>query len=606
MHYNKIVNLRSANDSVESLRQLCDSVERHLRSLEALGQNVNQDLFVSVLKSKLPSNVLRQLEIKKGSSKKWTIVLLRGMIIEYVTACERASTVKSGFVKSERHFDKNKSQNNHYQKFSKDSYAHSTKPVLGTALTTNCTKVGQNRNNSIKCRYCSKSHWSDECPQYKTIDERKGCLKKSCYRCLKEGHSSKECQSRKKCVYCNEENVHHRSLCPKKFKKSVIKESAHVTEEGNESESEQSQNDENVLLSYGEKVVMQTASAILCNENKLIEEDARILLDSGSQRTYITEEFAKKLKLCKENEQEITLATFGSKQSKKIKTASAKIKLKSKFGEELEITVNIVPNITGVIQRRSVNIENRERFDELKKNLYLADKIPEKDESDKIDLLIGSDYYLDIVIGHKIEVQKGLYLLSSKLGWILTGRTGEKCDNDCDTNLLVIGNEMCFPNAEDLSCVDDCISTKVDIENFWKLDSIGIRDEIVNCDDSNAMSQFIENLSYKDGRYHVSWPWKDETPDIPENRQLAVGRLKSVVRKLENHPDLLQKYSSVLKEQLENGIIEKVTQNKRDGLCHYLPHHSTTIVYDASAKTKLDHNSLNECLYRGTCSIAMI
>ncbi|XP_060577899.1 uncharacterized protein LOC132735020 [Ruditapes philippinarum] len=168
---------------------------------------------------------------------------------------------------------------------------------------------------------------------------------------------------------------------------------------------------------------------------------------------------------------------------------------------------------------------------------------------------------------------------------------------------------MCFPNAEDLSCVDDCISTKVDIENFWKLDSIGIRDEIVNCDDSNAMSQFIENLSYKDGRYHVSWPWKDENPEIPENRQLAVGRLKSVVRKLENHPDLLQKYSSVLKEQLENGIIEKVTQNKRDGLCHYLPHHavvkpdhSTTklrIVYDASAKTKLDHNSLNECLYRG-------
>jgi hypothetical protein len=37
-------------------------------------------------------------------------------------------------------------------------------------------------------------------------------------------------------VYCNEKNVHHRSLCPVKFKKSVIKESAYVTEEGNESE----------------------------------------------------------------------------------------------------------------------------------------------------------------------------------------------------------------------------------------------------------------------------------------------------------------------------------------------------------------------------------
>ena len=64
-----------------------------------------------------------------------------------------------------------------------------------------------------------------------------------------------------------------------------------------------------------------------------------------------------------------------------------------------------------------------------------------------------------------------------------------------------------------------------------------------------------------------------------------------------------------MKDQLEYGIIEKVEQNKKDGICHYLPHHavvkpdhSTTklrIVYDASAKTKLDHKSLNECLHRG-------
>lgn len=607
MHYNKIVNLRSANDSVESLRQLCDSVERHLRSLEALGQNVDQDLFVSVLKSKLPSSVLRQLEIRKGSSKKWSIQLLRDMLFEYITACDRASAVKRDYVNGERLLDKNKSQNN--KNFSKPVYVHSTKPGLGTALAANVSKKFQNKSISIKCRYCSRNHWSDECPQFQTIDERKGCLQKSCYKCLKEGHSSKECKSRKKCVYCSEENVHHRSLCPRKFKKSVTKESVHVSEEGYESEGEHHQNDENVLLSYGEKVIMQTASAKLYNEKTLIEQDARILLDSGSQRTYITEEFAKKLKLRKENEQEINLSTFGSKQSKKIKTASAKIILKSNFGEEVEITVNIVPNITGIIQRKSVKIEDKKRFHELKKNLQLADKIPEKDESDKIDLLIGNDYYLDIVLGHKIEVQKGLYLLSSKLGWILTGRTGEQCYNDQDTNLLVIGQEMCFSNNEDLNCVDDCISTKVDIENFWKLDSIGINDEMMNSDDANAMKSFTENLSYKEGRYHVSWPWKENNPDLPENRPLAIGRLKSVVKKLESHPELLEKYSTVLKEQLQNGIIEKVTQNKKDGLCHYLPHHAVVkpdhtttklrIVYDASAKTKLDHNSLNECLYRG-------
>jgi len=193
---------------------------------------------------------------------------------------------------------------------------------------------------------------------------------------------------------------------------------------------------------------MQTARVELCIESKLIKQEARVLLDSGSQRTYITEELAKKLKLNKESEQEINLATFASEKSKKIKTASAKVKLKSKIGEEMLITVNIVPNITGVIQRKSVKIENKRRFDDLTKQLELADKILEQDESKSIDLLIGNDYYSDIVIGHTMEVQKRLYLLSSKLGWILTGRIGEKCESDSDTHLLVIGQRWDFQRVK--------------------------------------------------------------------------------------------------------------------------------------------------------------
>jgi len=38
---------------------------------------------------------------------------------------------------------------------------------------------------------------------------------------------------------------------------------------------------------------MQTVCVELCNESKLIKQEARVLLDSGSQRTYITQELAK-------------------------------------------------------------------------------------------------------------------------------------------------------------------------------------------------------------------------------------------------------------------------------------------------------------------------
>ena len=72
---------------------------------------------------------------------------------------------------------------------------------------------------------------------------------------------------------------------------------------------------------------------------------------------------------------------------------------------------------------------------------------------------------------------------------------------------------------------------------------------------------------------------------------------------------LFKQYNKTTQDQL-NSVIEKVTSTSTEGLIkHYIPHHpvitpakDTTkvrIVYDASAKTKKENKSLNECLYRG-------
>lgn len=94
VHYNKMINLQSASDSVDSLRHLTDSVDKHLRSLEVLGQNISQDVFVSVIKSKLPRNVIRHLEIQKGTQSKWTVAKILDLLKEYVSASEKAEKVK--------------------------------------------------------------------------------------------------------------------------------------------------------------------------------------------------------------------------------------------------------------------------------------------------------------------------------------------------------------------------------------------------------------------------------------------------------------------------------------------------------------------------------
>ena len=52
--------------------------------------------------------------------------------------------------------------------------------------------------------------------------------------------------------------------------------------------------------------------------------------------------------------------------------------------------------------------------------------------------LIGNDYYLDIILPQKIEIQPGLYMLGSKLGRILSGRTSETAENTAEPSMLIL------------------------------------------------------------------------------------------------------------------------------------------------------------------------
>ena len=87
-----------------------------------------------------------------------------------------------------------------------------------------------------------------------------------------------------------------------------------------------------------------------------------------------------------------------------------------------------------------------------------------------------------------------------------------------------------------------------------------------------------------------------------------MGRLKSNIARMRNKPELMKQYDSIIQDQIDKGVIEKADSSS-DGVKHYLPHHAVVnphkpttkqrVVYDASAKTKRENKSLNECLYRG-------
>ncbi len=142
------------------------------------------------------------------------------------------------------------------------------------------------------------------------------------------------------------------------------------------------------------------------------------------------------------------------------------------------------------------------------------------------------------------------------------------------------------------------------LSTFWELESLGITGS-----DRSVHQEFEESISFKDGWYEVCLPWKHPCPLLPDNHQLSLRRLQSVLCRLRQTPIILQEYDSIIRKQLELGIVQPVEEfdHGEVGQVHYLPHHAVVrqdkettkvrVVYDTSAKSGWP--SLNDCLFTG-------
>ena len=118
-----------------------------------------------------------------------------------------------------------------------------------------------------------------------------------------------------------------------------------------------------------------TQKTALFRTNNDYRHTIRLLLDSGSQRTYITESLSKKLDLKMGNTDEIMLVTFGSEKPKRIRSPTTKLDLVFKDGSILQINANVVPQIAGSIQRRPVDLKSFRNWDYLLGKFPLADDL---------------------------------------------------------------------------------------------------------------------------------------------------------------------------------------------------------------------------------------
>ncbi|XP_067029594.1 uncharacterized protein [Acropora muricata] len=294
------------------------------------------------------------------------------------------------------------------------------------------------------------------------------------------------------------------------------------------------------------KVLLQMAATYAQGFNNSSPVPVRILLDSDSQRS----------KLAPLKTETLDLNTFGDDRFTKQRCDLVKLSLRRRE-DDVKIYALCFPKICSPLSA-SLDVSLYPHL----QGLVFADASVVDGSQPNIDILIGSDFYFEILTGEVLRGDSGPVAVNSKFGWVVSGPTlkrGEISDVSM-ANLVIekMSSQNPYPdnkNDNELSCA---------LRRVWDIESLGIQ--------------------------------KD-----------SVFQLYSGLKK--NEP-LLREYDNTIRQQIESKIIEECKESQDPEDCsHFLPHHGvikqgrqTTklrVVFDGSAKASNDDLSLNDCLQKG-------
>ena len=431
------------------------------------------------------------------------------------------------------------------------------------------TSNGQSyATTSKECPVCKQSHRIYLCPKFTSseVSVRRETAKelRLCFNCLRHGHAIRNCSSKTVCRTCGQK--HHTLLHDSSLK---------IPRRSDTSEFAGHQKD---TTKHTPCTMLSTAMVSIKDSfGKLVS--CRALLDSGSQMSFITHTMVEKLKLNKERTQ-LSLSGVGGITTNKY-TSRTTLDLATDQGT-IEVKAYVLKTITGCIPSRPLDIS---RLPSLKQ-YYLAD--PNFNTSASVDLLLGADIFEKLIMNQREEITPGLFLRKTIFGWVFVGQ------QESQTSTVVVNCHL---------------SLEESVRKFWEIENFPSQTfqtkEEIECE-----VHFQETTRIENDRFVVKLPFKKHS-SLGESLPQAKRRFESLERRLDQNPELKERYTSFIDEFLCLKHMEEVPENeivKSSSEVYYLPHHcvlkessKTTnfrVVFDDSAKTS-NGCSLNDNLLVG-------
>ena len=165
-----------------------------------------------------------------------------------------------------------------------------------------------------------------------------------------------------------------------------------------------------IIIIYYDKngILLQTARASILPVDDSAQVQTRILFDSGSQRSYISDKVRHALKVKAIRVEKVVIKTFGQVQNK----GDARFT----FVEAL-----CVPTICSPLTNQPLSsVHELPEF----AGLEFADFEHKQHRNFPVGILIGIDFYHVFMTGKVVRGKLGPVACKTRVGWVLSGRVG--------------------------------------------------------------------------------------------------------------------------------------------------------------------------------------
>ena len=443
------------------------------------------------------------------------------------------------------------------------------------------TRVAYATSNSSTCLACEREeHEVLSCERFAALqpeDRLQTAIRlRLCFVCLKGGHITRDCTSKMRCRVENCERMHATTLHAANW--SRLREQGRkrreraVSDHNREAPAEEPSAAGSVYHAQGRKdpprgtVSMQESKvALLLVPVRVYSPESKrshstyALLDTGSNVTLCHERLLRTLGLQGRTET-MSLTTLDKKHNR-TPTRMISLDVTNPDGEGMM-------HLGQVYARDSLPIDshNRVTMSETARWSHLKGLPLHHSPIDEVMLMIGQDYPDALVPLATVPGGKGEpYAVRTRLGWTVNGPV-----NTSETR----GEQQAFfIQSERHERLDR------QVERVWKLESSELYDDsrAMTVQDKLATTGWEKTATYEDWHYTLPIPFRHEEPRLPDNRQMAELRLKSLQGKLEKNPELSKRYAEGMEDSMIKGYAIEAALSEaehQDGEGWYLPHHT--------------------------------